>query len=95
MLQPSINLRNMALPKILFCVGAFLLVIIISLQALGGSGDDVNGSTGGLFSSIGALKASWQGNIQKRLRQSERLWQESVDKRHEMYRSYADSTKNM
>jgi len=95
MLQPSINLRNMALPKILFGLGAFLLVLIVSIQVLGGFGNDIDDNPSSLFSSIGALKASWQGNIQKRLRQSERLWQESVDKRHSMYFSYADTAKSM
>ena len=54
---------------------------------------DLSSPAGGLFDT---LRASIPGkSIQKRLKISERLWQKSVDERHEMYANYKDPQKGL
>jgi hypothetical protein len=54
---------------------------------------DSSSSRGGLLDSI---RASIPGkSIQRRLRLSERLWQKSVDDRHDMYANYKDPQKSL
>ena len=110
-MTPSSNNRSVTVPKIFFLTGLVLLLFIIISQMSSGSKssnssnnykDDYNNQKansdspstgGGLFDT---LRASIPGkSIQKRLKISERLWQKSVDERHEMYANYKDPQKGL
>lgn len=95
--------RSATVPKVLFLTGLILLLFIIISQVYssgpkGHRNNDHNNlesssASDGLFDT---LRASIPGkSIQKRLRISEKMWQKSVDERHEMYSNYKDPQKSL
>lgn len=101
MLSSSTN-RSATVPKVLFLTGLILLLFIIISQvhSSGSTGHhndhnniESSSASDGLFDT---LRASIPGkSIQKRLKISEKLWQKSVDERHEMYSNYKDPQKSL
>jgi hypothetical protein len=76
------SMRSAVLPKIFFAVGLCLLIIVIVSHS--------TSKLGYLSSSFDSIRSSLPGkSIQARMQRSERLWQKSVDERHQMYESFA------